>query len=177
MVQLLELIQALNSYHGLTQSHSLKFAKKESLDLVHGIILSDHCSINLRPWNHNQLTHYSHQNSSGITPSWACAHWCVRSCVCFCTLDLRVVLCLVLLAFDGQLYSIARQIHFLCTWFLEGKEEALYKDEKVCQVPWQCSSYLNHFIAAALMENWTMFSIHIKLNEQKKKMHGWLLLL
>lgn len=49
VVQLLERIQALNFYHGLTQSHSLKFAKKESLDLVHRIILSDHCSINLRP--------------------------------------------------------------------------------------------------------------------------------
>lgn len=49
VVQLLELIQALNFYHGLTQSHSLQFAKKESLDLVHWIILSDHCGIHLRP--------------------------------------------------------------------------------------------------------------------------------
>lgn len=69
VVQFLELCQALNFYHRLTQSHSLQFAKKESLDLVHWIILSDHCSIHLRPWNHNQLTPYSHQESSGITPS------------------------------------------------------------------------------------------------------------
>lgn len=39
--------------------HLLKFAKKKSLDLVHWIILSDHCSINLCPWNHHQLACYS----------------------------------------------------------------------------------------------------------------------
>lgn len=49
VAQFLELIQALNFYHELTQSHLLKFAKKESLDLVHRIILSDHRSINLSP--------------------------------------------------------------------------------------------------------------------------------
>lgn len=49
LVQFLDLIQALNFYHGLTRSHSLEFAKKESLDLVHGIILSNHCSVHLRP--------------------------------------------------------------------------------------------------------------------------------
>lgn len=120
VAQFLELIQALNFSHGLTQSHSLQFAKKESLDLVHWIILSDHCSIHLRPWNHNQFTRYSHQYSPGITRSGACVY---RQSVIPCTLDLCVVLCLVLLVFDGQLHSIPRQIDFLSTWILEGKEE------------------------------------------------------
>jgi len=49
-------------------------------------------------------------------------------CVCVCTLDLCVVLCLVLLVLDGQLHSVPRQIDFLFTWILEGKEEAVKKD-------------------------------------------------
>lgn len=77
-MQFLDLIQALNFYHRLTQSHSLEFAKKESLNLIHWIILSDHCSIHLRPWNHNQLTRFSSQDSSGITTLWACVY---RLCV------------------------------------------------------------------------------------------------
>lgn len=46
-VQLLELNQALKFYHGLTQRHSLEFAKEESLDLVHRIVLANHCSVHL----------------------------------------------------------------------------------------------------------------------------------
>lgn len=82
-MQFLDRIQALNFYHRLTQSHSLEFAKKESLDLIHWIILSDHCSIHLRPWNHNQLTRFSSQDSSGITTLWACVYrLCVFLWVC-----------------------------------------------------------------------------------------------
>lgn len=83
VVQFLDLIQALNFYQRLTQSHSLEFAKKESLNLIHWIILSDHCSIHLRPWNHNQLTRFSSQDSSGITTLWACVYrLCVFLWVC-----------------------------------------------------------------------------------------------
>lgn len=32
--------------------HSLQFTKQEPLDLVHGILLSHHRSVALRPWNH-----------------------------------------------------------------------------------------------------------------------------
>lgn len=49
VVKFLETVQASNFYPGLIQSHLLKFAKKESLDLIHRIVLSDHCSVNLRP--------------------------------------------------------------------------------------------------------------------------------
>lgn len=72
-------------YLGLTQNHSLEFAKEKSLDLVHWIVLSDHCSVHLRPWKHNQLTRYSQQDSSGITPlcAMACVYiYSVCSCVC-----------------------------------------------------------------------------------------------
>lgn len=46
-------------------------------------------------------------------------HACID--VCVCTLNLRVILRLVLLAFDSQLHSVAGQIHFLRPWILEGK--------------------------------------------------------
>lgn len=71
--------------------------------------------------------------------------------VCVCTLHLCVILCLVLLAFDGQLHSIARKIHSLCTWFLEEKEEALYNDEKLSDSLTVLK--LSNFTEAALMEN------------------------
>lgn len=93
---------SLNFYHELTQSHLLKFAKKESLDFIHWIIFSNHCSINLRLCNHDQLTCYSHQGSCVITAS------ILSVLVCAHTLDLCVILCFVLLAFDGQLHTIAR---------------------------------------------------------------------
>lgn len=74
VVKFLDLIQALNFYHRLTRTHLLEFAKKESLDLIHRIILSDHCSIHLRPCNHNQLPRFSSQDSFRITTLWPCVY-------------------------------------------------------------------------------------------------------
>jgi len=107
------------------QSYSLEFAKKESLDLIHRIVLSNHCSVHLLPWNNNQLTWYSCQGSSGITSAWVGRVLTVCSSGSVHTLDLCVVLCLVLLVFDSQFHSVPRQIHFLSAWFLEGNEETL----------------------------------------------------
>lgn len=83
----------------LRKCHLLKFAKKESLDLIHWVIFSDHCCINLRPCNHNQLACYSHEDSSGITTMTAGLS--VPVCICVCTLDLCVILCLIFLALNG----------------------------------------------------------------------------
>lgn len=71
---------AAPSFGFLRRSHLLKFAKKESLDLVHWVTFSDHCSINLRPCNHNQLACYSNEDSSGITTMTAFLS--VPVCVC-----------------------------------------------------------------------------------------------
>lgn len=73
---------AAPSFGFLRRSHLLKFAKKESLDLVHWVIFSDHCSINLRPCNHNQLACHSHEDSCGITITTACLSLPVCLCVC-----------------------------------------------------------------------------------------------
>lgn len=51
-------------------------------------------------------------------------HACID--VCVCTLNLRVIFRLVLLAFDSQLHSVAGQIHFLRPWILEGKKEGIF---------------------------------------------------
>lgn len=73
-------------------------------------------------------------------------HACID--VCVCTLNLRVILRLVLLAFDSQLHSVAGQIHFLRPWILEGKKEGI-----LVRCLWQNSSCLAHRVAAALMED------------------------
>lgn len=49
---------------------------------------------------------------------------------CVCTLDLCVILCLVLLAFDGQLHSVPRQMDFLPAWILDGKKRYYKKGER-----------------------------------------------
>lgn len=130
------------SFGFLRRSHLLKFAKKESLDLIHWVIFSDHCRVNLRPCNHNQLACYSHEDSSGITridSKFSCA------CVRVCTLDLCVILCLVFLALDGQLNTIARQVHLPGTWFLTRSVRRMLKDwEKFF---WQSSTLETVYIA------------------------------
>lgn len=115
---------AAPSFGFLRRSHLLKFAKKESVDLIHWVIFSDHCSINLCPCNHNQLACYSHEDSSVITTMTECFSVRVR----VCTLDLCVILCLVFLALDGQLNTIARQVHFPGTWFLTCLGRRMLKD-------------------------------------------------
>lgn len=46
---LLEPNQACEIYHSPTQRHSLQFAEKKTLDLVHRIVLTNHRGIHLRP--------------------------------------------------------------------------------------------------------------------------------